>query len=904
MAKSTLTVFSVLKTRSIMARFLKLRRFIERRSALQLTLWFLVISVVPLILVLMLTYLNMAKMLQHDIKHSFEAHVENRYLLISNCIETKRTQLQLLARNLSLAPIVTNLEHSNFAQAVTLSSALQDYLHHYIETSLFHDLMFINLSGKVQYSVINGMQDSLDLKETAWQEASLQQAFQLSKKLVDTVVSDISYYPPTGRSAAFIATPLVFDGRLQGVLVGQINDDELYQLLHDNASLAVGNISVGRQYQGQIIDVMAGMRFSQLNPHTVGPDFKVGSVNDDTPMARALRAESGQGVLENHLGEKVYATWRYHPDLRWGIVYEAPLELVYQRVNKLTTLIAIIVVLTLLFIVILSLFIYHYLSEVLSYLLNGIHRFANEEQDFKPLKVHGKNEFSQIARAFNAMAIKLQQSLCQLSNQAKELQKNKSDFEQFSQNLTQLIAEKTRDLEQSRQVIESILTNAPIIVMFKDHQGRYRLINEQAQQRFQLPLEQLLGSDDLDIFPPIQAHIIRTHDRLVMANEKPMQFEEELFGVQFLMSRFMLPDQEGEFSGICSIGIDISEKVQTSDALAQANQLQQSVSKQLTQALQLVNRFVASIRFDMQSVIQEVSLAFAQVTGLRQSDLHQMTMVELIAQQFYASPTVAREAVHLWRIFQDQRQVLIKEGQSFSVYLLLQPKGAKEMYFYVTVSPVFNNKNELSGYQSFWQDKSYEREFYRLSITDELTGLYNRRHFNQRVEGLVKSNAKEAGSEADNRTAQNNAMLIFDIDFFKRFNDFYGHLEGDTALVKIGQLCSTQFLNHQAEAFRMGGEEFAYLIEDTTLSSVRGEAEKFCKAVANLAIPHEKSEVGSVLTISLGLAYVTSNQPISSAQLYQFADQALYQAKQQGRNQLCVIEVNDEAQEDEHGSNL
>lgn len=171
------------------------------------------------------------------------------------------------------------------------------------------------------------------------------------------------------------------------------------------------------------------------------------------------------------------------------------------------------------------------------------------------------------------------------------------------------------------------------------------------------------------------------------------------------------------------------------------------------------------------------------------------------------------------------------------------------------------------------------RELERLSTTDSLTGLANRRSFNEFLAREWLRNQREQ---------QPFSVIMIDIDHFKRYNDHYGHLEGDICLQKVawalqGALCRPGDL-----LARYGGEEFVAILPKTELKGAVELAETFHERIRDLKLPHEDSPVSSAVTISAGIASVVPNQSLSSSQVVAMADKALYEAKQAGRNQSAV----------------
>lgn len=162
-----------------------------------------------------------------------------------------------------------------------------------------------------------------------------------------------------------------------------------------------------------------------------------------------------------------------------------------------------------------------------------------------------------------------------------------------------------------------------------------------------------------------------------------------------------------------------------------------------------------------------------------------------------------------------------------------------------------------------------------LSQRDSLTQLYNRRSFEEK--------AQEAWRLAmRNKTPL--TILLFDIDYFKRYNDTYGHVSGDECLRKVAQTIASCFNRPGDVVARYGGEEFIALLPNTHLSGAKHTAETIRAAVENLQIPHEASPEYQRVTLSIGGASLKYTTGTNLENQIETADQALYQSKSAGRN--------------------
>jgi diguanylate cyclase (GGDEF)-like protein len=171
------------------------------------------------------------------------------------------------------------------------------------------------------------------------------------------------------------------------------------------------------------------------------------------------------------------------------------------------------------------------------------------------------------------------------------------------------------------------------------------------------------------------------------------------------------------------------------------------------------------------------------------------------------------------------------------------------------------------------------RNLEELSTTDSLTGLVNRR-------GLDVFLGQEwARMQRDHSSL---AVLICDVDYFKTYNDYYGHAAGDVALQHIAEAL-TQVARRPADLVaRYGGEELVLVLPETVLEDARLMGEAVREAVEEIGLVHERSKIGPLVTISVGVSAATPERHLSPAHLFRAADEALYAAKAGGRNRVSV----------------
>lgn len=170
----------------------------------------------------------------------------------------------------------------------------------------------------------------------------------------------------------------------------------------------------------------------------------------------------------------------------------------------------------------------------------------------------------------------------------------------------------------------------------------------------------------------------------------------------------------------------------------------------------------------------------------------------------------------------------------------------------------------------------------KLSMYDGLTNIRNRRFFDETFEKTFSEIKRDKKSLA---------VLMIDIDFFKPYNDNYGHGQGDETLRKVAKALEKTIKRASDFVARYGGEEFVILLKDINKDGVEAVANNLLNAVRELKITHEFSKIENYVTISIGASFYNSNSDITKLELLLKADETLYSVKNSGRNNFAILEV-------------
>ena len=193
--------------------------------------------------------------------------------------------------------------------------------------------------------------------------------------------------------------------------------------------------------------------------------------------------------------------------------------------------------------------------------------------------------------------------------------------------------------------------------------------------------------------------------------------------------------------------------------------------------------------------------------------------------------------------------------------------------------PCPQNKNKLKKKKLIIENQKLmlENQHLRNLVNiDELTKISNRRHFDECLDTEWGRMCRESAPLS---------LILLDIDYFKRYNDTYGHLKGDSCLYEVAKAIGNCLKRPADIVARYGGEEFAVILPQTEYGGAMQMAEKIRQAIQDLAIEHINSQGRlKIVTVSLGVGSIVPNLEIQVPNLIQVADKALYNSKRQGRN--------------------
>jgi len=295
------------------------------------------------------------------------------------------------------------------------------------------------------------------------------------------------------------------------------------------------------------------------------------------------------------------------------------------------------------------------------------------------------------------------------------------------------------------------------------------------------------------------------------------------------------------------------------------DELKESKNK-MKEYIKLVDQNIITSSTDLKGYITHVSDAFCQISGYSKEELIGKNH-NIIRHPDMPNSTFKQ----MW--------ALLTHNKPWSGEIKNLKSDGSYYWVKATIYPNFDHNGNKVGYTGIRQDITNKKHIQELSITDGLTNIYNRRHFNDIFPKVINSSKRY-----DDLVA----FIILDIDCFKQYNDTYGHQMGDEALIKVASAIKNTLKRADDYCFRLGGEEFAIVFKVDHNEQALTFANTIKENIQNLNIEHKTNLTGEYITASIGLVCKKAGEIIDDDSIYKETDDLLYEAKKQGRNQVVA----------------
>lgn len=414
-----------------------------------------------------------------------------------------------------------------------------------------------------------------------------------------------------------------------------------------------------------------------------------------------------------------------------------------------------------------------------------------------------------------------------------------------------------RLINRERGNLKNIFNSLESIIFEKNKDGTYLFVNSAFYNLFQ---ESIVGKKDIEIFDEKTAEKLAKDDLTVINEQKPTSREIELYitgGKRiFSIKKFPLID-ENENTKICGIVLDVTKEREFQHKRDELNKM--------------VDNYMIVSYTDCHGIITDISKAFCRLCGYEKHELMGQDHNILGA---YEQSGLLKE---LWGC--------IEKNNTWHGEFENRKKDGKIFWIESSIAPHYSFIGEKLGYMMLAKDITDKKIIEKLSITDSLTDLYNRRFFDEVFEKKVSIAIREKGKVC---------LFMCDVDNFKDYNDTYGHHMGDMVLKEVSKSLKGHFCRAGDFACRIGGEEFAVILTIQNTQELDDFAQQIVKKIESLSIEHVQNSPFNVVTISASLIVVDfekTTKTFTVDDIYKMADDKLYYSKRNGKNRLSSLYI-------------
>ena len=423
-------------------------------------------------------------------------------------------------------------------------------------------------------------------------------------------------------------------------------------------------------------------------------------------------------------------------------------------------------------------------------------------------------------------------------------------------------SQQTQELDV--RTLVGVVNQTGAFIYSKDLNGSYTYANQLVLDLMGLSLPELIGKQDHDFFDEASCIKLAANDSLVLEQGKTIEIEEsnvvrETGETRVYMSvKKPLRDSDGKITGLFGISTDITKR----------KLLEISVNEQ--------KEFLDAVLNNVDALIymKDKNRVFRYANS-RTADLFNIQPDEIVGKTDYE--VMPEDVADRW--WQLDKKVFETNHKQTGEDIIPNLSGEEKHYLTTKIPFELDDGTATSiGYSTDVTELYLLKEkLQRQAITDSLTGLYNRRYFNDQCEREFSRS---------NRSGSIMSIIVIDIDYFKSINDKFGHPVGDIVLREVSKIYKS-CLRKENILCRIGGEEFAILLPDTKQEAATVLAERIRQTQEKKAIVG-KWKVAIKPTVSIGVSTLMSEDKAFN-DLLSRADRALYRAKKNGRNQVCVL---------------
>ena len=831
----------------------------------RLAVWFILVALLPLLLFGYLSLRQNDAMLRAETQARMSRLADKKMMEIKRYLADCAQDTKMLARSVQVEQALSELSraysqhHPDSIAYQKIDRQFRNHFSAYIdENAQFYDVFLITPQGEIIYTYKHEADFATNLLDGPYRDSQLASVFRESRMTFESSFSSFEMYAPSGVPAAFVAAPVVYNGKLLGVVAFQLDAQHIYQVAQDRIGLGMSGETVLAKLTGADEAVfVAPLRLDPQGAMQRKIDLKTTAV----PMRYALSGKRGSGLEVDYSGKQVVAAWRYLPELRWGMVVKIDTDEAFAPVYRQRRILLEI----LLALILLAGAAAIYFGRQLVAPLKAFARTADQvaQGDLnKRVAESGTDEIGVLARAFNNMTYNLQALYLSLEDR---------------------VGERTRELNASNERLqEEIIGREHIEVALRRSEARLRTLYDTTSDAVMMLDEKgffdcnkatlvLFGCETKEAFcskhpadlsPPEQPC---GTDSMTLANRQiATAMKQGTYQFEWMHRR---ADTGRVFpADVLFNRLELDGKVVLQATVRDITD-RKSAEEQLRVAATAFETHEAILITDVDANIIRVNQAFHNITGYSPEDV------------LGKNPRILSSGRQDKAFYAEMWRQLLTNG-SWTGEMWDRRKSGQIYPKWLTITAVKNERGQTSQYVAIFSDitarKQAEEEIRNLAFYDALTMLPNRRLLLDRFHLALSVSA---------RSHQYGAVLFLDMDKFKVLNDTLGHDYGDLMLVEVAE--RIRFCVREVDTVaRLGGDEFVVLIEEIG-ANAQDASQRIAliaeKIRAALAVPYLIKGHEHHSSPSIGVCLYCGNRE-SVDGLLKHADLAMYQAKDSGRN--------------------
>ena len=427
-----------------------------RRISTRLALAFLVLSLSPLGAVAWLAYANAEQHIREQVTNALLGTAQGKAQQIQTYLVERMRNVTTLAAAPDVARAMDallagfrdgGLDSASYRAA---EAEFRPFLKHYQDTAGYADLFLISPEGDAVFSVGRGEDLGSNYRTGPYRGSTLAAVWNRANTLLETDVSDFDYYQVTNEPAAFVASPILKDGRVTGVVALQMSNREVYRLVQEYTGLgATGETLIGSKVGNQAVfltpvrhDANAAFRRRIPIPSTL-----------EAPLQAAVQGQRGQGLATDYLGHKVLAVWRYLPECRWGLVVKMDTAEAFAAIAELRRISLQTGGIAALLVLLVAFFVSRTISLPILRLTESARRIAGGDLTTRAA-VSSSDEIGELAGVFNGMVQHVQDRTVELARVNAALRTHQEQLEDLVKQRTAQLAGANKELASARDAAE------------------------------------------------------------------------------------------------------------------------------------------------------------------------------------------------------------------------------------------------------------------------------------------------------------------------------------------------------------------------------------------------------------------------------------------------------------------